>query len=129
MFLWYFGGINHPTATAFEQILMGEPKGAPLGSDMVVMAGNFGNINVWGYRIYNTQRTKRLSPNQRNCYFGDESPTGMGTNYYLRRNCRTACYMFHMVNQCGCYLESMFGLMKRKNSLAPNYFTTCSWKY
>jgi len=100
--------------TAFEQILMGEPKGAPLGSDMVVMAGNFGNINVWGDRIYNTHRTKRLSPKQRNCYFGDESPTGMGTNYYLRRNCRMACYMFHMVNECGCYLEAMFGLMKSK---------------
>ncbi|XP_060864321.1 pickpocket protein 19-like [Metopolophium dirhodum] len=101
------------------RILMGEPKGAPLGSDMVVMAGNFGNINVWGDRIYNTHRTKRLSPKQRNCYFGDESPTGMGTNYYLRRNCRMACYMFHMVNECGCYLEAMFGLMKKNDSLRP----------
>ncbi|XP_050053642.1 pickpocket protein 19-like [Aphis gossypii] len=101
------------------RILMGEPRGAPLGSDMVVMAGNFGNINVWGDRIYNTHRTKKLKPKQRNCYFGDESSTGMGTNYYLRRNCRTACYLFHMINHCGCYVEAMFGLMKQNDTLRP----------
>lgn len=95
--------------------MMGEPRGAPLGSDMVVMAGSFGNINVWGDRIYNTQRTKTLEPSKRRCYFSDESTTGMGTNYYLRRNCKTACYMNHVVQHCGCYLEFMFGLMSRKS--------------
>lgn len=96
--------------------MMGEPRGAPLGSDMVVMAGSFGNINVWGDRIYNTQRTKTLHPSKRRCYFADESTTGMGTNYYLRRNCKTACYMNHLVQHCGCYLEFMFGLMSRKSA-------------
>jgi hypothetical protein len=115
--LCYIYGLTLIIVIIFEQILMGEPRGAPLGSDMVVMAGNFGNINVWGDRIYNTHRTKKLKPKQRNCYFGDESPTGMGTNYYLRRNCRTSCYMFHMVKHCGCYIEAMFGLMKRKTFL------------
>lgn len=95
----------------FIQVMMGEPRGAPLGSDMVVMAGNFGNIHVWGDRIYNTLRTKSLDPQKRKCLFPDESSTGMGTNYYLRRNCKAACYLNHMVQHCGCYLEFMFGLM------------------
>lgn len=94
---------------------MGEPRGAPLGSDMVVMAGHFGNVHVWGDRIYNTKRTKALHPNKRKCYFPEESTTGMGTNYYLRRNCKAACYLNHIVNHCGCFLEIMFGLMSRKS--------------
>lgn len=100
--------------------MMGEPRGAPLGSDMVVMAGNFGNIQVWGDRIYNTKRTKTLNPKKRKCYFPEESTTGIGTNYYLRRNCKAACYLNHMVNHCGCYLEFMFGLMNRKSDYCVN---------
>ncbi|VVC27973.1 Epithelial sodium channel [Cinara cedri] len=103
------------------RLMMGEPRGAPLGSDLVVMAGSFGNIHVWGDRIYNTNRTKRLDPKKRRCYFPDEQPTGMGTNYYLRRNCKSACYMNHVVQHCGCYLEFMFALqnMNRNYSLRP----------
>lgn len=97
------------------QLMLGEPRGAPLGSDMVVTAGSIGIVHVWGDRIYNTPRTKRLDPKRRRCLFAEESTTGMGTNYYLRRNCKTACYMNHVVQHCGCYLEFMFGLMRRKS--------------
>lgn len=102
------------TLTTLFQIMIGEPRGAPLGSDMVVTAGSIGIVHVWGDRIYNTPRTKRLNPKMRRCLFADESSTGMGTNYYLRRNCKTACYMHHVIQHCGCYLEFMFGLMHRK---------------
>lgn len=94
--------------------MVNEPRGAPLGSEMVIMGGTFGNINAWGDRIYNTPRTKSLDPRKRKCYFGDESPTGMGTNYYMRRNCKAACYMDYVVQKCGCYLEFMFALMSRE---------------
>lgn len=100
--------------TILFQIMIGEPRGAPLGSDMVVTAGSIGNVHVWGDRIYNTPRTKTLTPKKRRCLFADESSTGMGTNYYLRRNCKTACYMDHVIQHCGCYLEFMFGLMRSK---------------
>ncbi|KAE9526506.1 hypothetical protein AGLY_013154 [Aphis glycines] len=101
------------------RIMIGEPRGAPLGSDMVVTAGSIGIVHVWGDRIYNTPRTKRLTPKKRRCLFADESSTGMGTNYYLRRNCKTACYMDHVIQHCGCYLEFMFGLMRQNDSLRP----------
>lgn len=94
--------------------MIGEPRGAPLGSDMVVTAGSIGIVHVWGDRIYNTNRTRSLNPKERRCLFADESSTGMGTKYYLRRNCKTACYLNHLVKHCGCYLEFMFGLMHRK---------------
>ncbi|XP_050430726.1 pickpocket protein 19-like [Adelges cooleyi] len=109
-------GIN---AKPSVRVMMGEPRGAPLGSDMVVMAGSFGNIHVWGDRIYNTKRTRMLNPKKRKCLFPDESGTGMGTKYYLRRNCKTACYMNHVLNYCGCYLEFSFALMTKNDSLRP----------
>lgn len=96
------------------KLMVNEPRGAPLGSEMVIMGGTFGNINAWGDRIYNTPRTKSLDPRKRKCYFGDESTTGMGTNYYMRRNCKAACYMDYVVQKCGCYLEFMFALMSRE---------------
>lgn len=102
--------------------MMGEPRGAPLGSDMVVMGGHFGNIHVWGDRIYNTQRTKQIPPRKRKCFFSDESPTGLGTKYYIRRNCKVACYMDYVLYHCGCYLEFMVGLMSRKSTAGTAKF-------
>ncbi|XP_022173790.1 pickpocket protein 19-like [Myzus persicae] len=109
-------GVNAKPST---RIMIGEPRGAPLGSDMVVTAGSIGIVHVWGDRIYNTNRTRSLNPKERRCLFADESSTGMGTKYYLRRNCKTACYLNHLVKHCGCYLEFMFGLMHQNDSLRP----------
>lgn len=96
--------------------MMSEPRGAPLGSDIVVMAGTFGNVNVWGDRIYNTERTRTVDPRKRNCYFADEGPAGMGTKHYMRRNCKASCYMNHVIQHCGCYLEFMFALMSSEST-------------
>lgn len=70
-------------------------------------AGQYGNINVWGDRIYSTERLRNIDPQKRQCLYSDEAKA-LGLPYYLRQNCKIDCYKYHTYKYCNCTPDFMF---------------------
>uniref|UniRef100_A0A8D9E627 Pickpocket protein 19 n=1 Tax=Cacopsylla melanoneura TaxID=428564 RepID=A0A8D9E627_9HEMI len=55
------------------KVLIGEPRAFTFGTDMIVSSGSFGDINVWGDRVYSRPRLRSMTLDRRKCLFMDEA--------------------------------------------------------
>lgn len=78
-----------------------------MGGEIVVPAGQYSYVHVWGDRIYSTERLRSRNSNKRHCIFEDED-VALGLPYYLRQNCKTDCYKYHTYKYCNCSPDFMF---------------------
>ncbi|KAI5712158.1 hypothetical protein M8J75_006316 [Diaphorina citri] len=55
------------------KVLIGEPRAFTFGTDMIVSSGSFGDISVWGDRLYSRPRLRSMPLERRKCLFMDEA--------------------------------------------------------
>ncbi|KAI5753622.1 hypothetical protein M8J77_001895 [Diaphorina citri] len=89
------------------KVLIGEPRAFTFGTDMIVSSGSFGDISVWGDRLYSQPRLRSMPLERRKCLFMDEAKS-LGRQYYLRQNCKVECYEKYVHRFCNCTLQFMF---------------------
>ncbi|XP_065222143.1 pickpocket protein 19-like [Planococcus citri] len=76
------------------KVFVGEPRSFVMGGEITVAAGQYGNVHIWGDRLYSTDRLRLMDSRKRQCLYSNED-TALGLEYYLRQNCKMDCYKYH----------------------------------
>ncbi|XP_075210546.1 pickpocket protein 19-like [Lycorma delicatula] len=88
-------------------VMVGDPKAFPSGRSMVVTAGTFADINVWGDAKYPTPRVRKLAPSVRRCLYSFEKKS-LENSRYVNKNCQQDCWQDHAVRFCNCSPDFLF---------------------
>lgn len=97
-------------------MFVGEPRSFVMGGEITVGAGQYGNVHIWGDRLYSTDRLRLMDSSKRQCLYSNEAKA-LGLAYYLRQNCKMDCYKFHTYKYCNCTPDFIFFEVNSKFTL------------